>query len=265
MKKKIEKDHLPDNARQFRLNRYLAMAEVGSRRKCDQYIQEGRVQVNDKIVTVMGTRINPRKDIVKFDGNIVKPAHRLIYILLNKPPRTVCTAKDERGRRTVIDLVGAPERIYPVGRLDFNTTGALLLTNDGEMTYYLAHPRFEIKKVYRALLNKHIRPVDLHYFRNGIVLDGKKTAPCRAEELRIIDNCSYLEIELHEGRNRQIRRMFQALGYEVEELERIEFAGLRVNDLKLGEWRRLTPEELSHLKEIVKKFRRTKPTKELHE
>jgi len=237
------------------------MSGVASRRNCDQYILNERVQVNGKIVTEMGTRIREGFDEVKFDGKIVKPVTRLVYILLNKPPRSVCTVKDEKGRKTVLDIIKMPERIYPVGRLDFNTTGSLLITNDGEITYYLAHPRFKVKKVYHALLNKRIRPTDLQYFQNGINLDGRKTAPCKIKEIRIITiydyktgenyNCSYLEIEIHEGRNRQIKRMFQNLGYEVEELERIEFAGLRTTGLKEGEWRNLAASEIRHLKKLV--------------
>lgn len=235
----------------IRLNRFLALAGIGSRRKCDEFIQQGKVEVNGEKITEMAFRVNPDTDVVKFAGKIVQPTQQFIYILMNKPLHTVCTVDDEKGRKTVIDLIDIPERLYPVGRLDFNTTGALLITNDGELTYYLIHPRFEVKKIYRALLNKLIRPIDLHRFRSGIDLDGFKTAPCKIEEVRIINNCSYLEIEMHEGKNRQIRRMFYALGYEVDELERVEFAGLRVSDLKPGEWRELTDAEVAKLKQLV--------------
>lgn len=248
MNKKMKR---PANRGKIRLNRFLAMAGIASRRTCDQYIQEGRVKVNGQVVTTLGVRVDPQNDVVEFDNDRVFPRRYFIYILMNKPPRTVTTVKDERGRKTVIDVLGIPERLFPVGRLDYNTTGALLITNDGEMTYYLTHPRFEVKKVYRVLLNKMIRPIDLHRFQTGIELDGVMTAPCRAEELRRIDNRSYLEVELHEGRNRQIRRMFSRLGYEVEELHRVEFAGLRVSDLKPGEWRELTAEEVKRLRRLV--------------
>jgi len=241
----------PDNREKIRLNRYLAMAGVGSRRVCDQYIVQGRVKVNGRVISTLGSRVDPRKDVVEFDNQRVRPMEYFIYILMNKPLRTVTTVKDEKGRRTVIDLLGIPERLFPVGRLDYLTTGALLITNDGELAYYLTHPRFEVKKRYRVLLDKMIRPIDLHRFQRGIDLDGRLTAPCRAEELRRIDNRSYLEVELHEGRNRQIRRMFETLGYGVEELHRIEFAGLRVSDLKPGEWRELTPREVKRLKRLI--------------
>lgn len=248
-----------NSSNNIRLNRFLALAGIGSRRKCDEFIQQGKVEVNGEKITEMAFRVNPYTDLVKFAGKVVKPTQQFIYILMHKPLHTVCTVNDEKGRKTVIDLIEIPERLYPVGRLDFTTSGALLITNDGELTYYLIHPRFEVKKVYRALLNKLIRPIDLHRFRTGIDLDGFKTAPCKIRELRIINNCSYLEIEMHEGKNRQIRRMFHALGYDVDELERVEFAGLRVSDLKPGEWRELTPVEVRKLKELVEQQREKMP------
>ena len=242
-----------DHHHQIRLNRFLAMAGVGSRRNCDGFILEGRVKVNDKPVVRLGMRVDPETDVVEFDGKIIEPPNERIYILLNKPLRTVTTAKDDKKRRTVIDLIGAPRRLFPVGRLDYNTTGALLITNDGDLTYYLIHPRFQIKKVYRVMLNKVIRPIDLHHFQNGIDLDGRKTMRCKARELRRMGNRSYLEVELHEGRNRQIRRMFEVLGYHVEQLHRNNFAGMEVNDLNPGEWRELTSGEVRKLKALVER------------
>ena len=244
----------PVNEEQLiRLNRYLAMAGVGSRRSCDGIILEGRVTVNGETVERLGMRVDPDKDKVLIDGKPVDMSQPPIYILLHKPLRTVTTVKDERRRKTVLDLVGLPERLFPVGRLDFMTTGALLLTNDGELSYFLMHPRFEVTKTYRVMLNKVIRAIDLHYFQNGIDLDGRKTAPCKIRELRRMGNRSYLEVEIHEGRNRQIRRMFDQLGYHVEELHRINFAGLTLNDLKPGEWRELSAGELSRLKTMVER------------
>jgi 23S rRNA pseudouridine2605 synthase len=236
----------------MRLNRFLAMAGLGSRRTCDDLIAAGEIKVNGETVTQMGVRIDPEFDTVTFRGREIDKPENFIYILMNKPNQTVTTVKDEKHRRTVIDVVNIDERIYPVGRLDYNTTGALLLTNDGDLAYFLAHPRFNVSKIYRTLLNKRIRPIDLHHFRKGIELDGTMTAPCRAEEIRILNNASYLEIEIHEGRNRQIRRMFQALGYHVEELHRVNFAGLKADDLKPGEWRRLSDKEIKNLKHLIK-------------
>lgn len=235
------------------MNRFLAMAGIGSRRNCDGFILEGRVKVNNEPVIRLGMRVDPDNDVVEFDGNVVTAPNELLYILLNKPLRTVTTAKDDKKRRTVIDLIAAPRRLFPVGRLDYNTTGALLITNDGELTYYLIHPKFQIKKVYRVMLNKLIRPIDLHHFQNGLDLDGRKTIPCKAREVRRMGNRSYLEVELHEGRNRQIRRMFEILGYHVEQLHRNNFAGLDVNELNPGEWRELTRGEVQRLKTLVEK------------
>lgn len=239
----------------IRLNRYLAMCGIGSRRKCDEYIANGEVRVNGETVTQMGVRVNPDEQVVEFRGMQVKGEEESVYILMNKPLRTLTTASDQKKRKTVLDIVDIDERIFPVGRLDYNTTGALLLTNDGDISYFLAHPKFEVSKKYRVLLDRKIRPIDLYHFRRGIELDGKKTASCRIDELRIIDNASYLEVELHEGRNRQIRRMFEALGYRVRELHRIEFAGLRVNNMKEGQWRKLSVAEVRRLKEIVRQFK----------
>lgn len=249
MKKQTQNDDA--EGRLIRLNRFLAMAGIGSRRNCDTYILEGRVTVNDEVVERLGMRVDPIKDKVLFDGKEISAPEDHIYILLNKPLRTVTTAKDDRKRRTVIDLIGAPNRLFPVGRLDYNTTGALLITNDGELAYYLIHPRFMVKKVYRVMLNRMIRPIDLHHFQNGIMLDDRKTAPCKARELRRMGNRSYLEVELHEGRNRQIRRMFEILGYHVEQLSRVSFASLDINDLNPGEWRELSKKEVDRLKKLV--------------
>jgi 23S rRNA pseudouridine2605 synthase len=236
----------------IRLNRFLAICGVGSRRKCDDYIAAGKVSVNGKVVTEMGVRIDPGKDKIEYQNNIVQQQDDHLYILLNKPLRTVTSLQDEKGRKTVINLVDIDQRIFPVGRLDFDTTGVLLLTSDGKLSYLLSHPKFQVRKIYRVLLNKRIRAVDLHHFRKGLMLDDKITAPCKTDELRIIDNSSYLEVELHEGRNRQIRRMFELLGYQVEKLHRSEFAGLRVNNLKTGEWRVLSKSELRTLKGLAK-------------
>jgi pseudouridine synthase len=228
------------------------MCGVGSRRKCDDYIAAGDVKVNGQVIREMGVRIEPEHDVVEFRNRQVRAEEEHLYILLNKPLRTITTLKDEKGRKTVVDLIPIDQRIFPVGRLDFETTGALMLTSDGKLSYVLSHPKFEVSKIYRAQLNRRIRPIDLHHFRKGIDLDDKKTAPCRAEELRIVDNASYMEIELHEGRNRQVRRMFENLGYQVIKLHRLEFAGLRVDNMKTGEWRILSNQEIRSLKMLVK-------------
>ena len=241
--------------KKIRLNRFLALCGLGSRRKCDELIASGVVRVNGEIVSEMGASIDPENDVVEFQNDKVQPDQEHLYILLNKPLHTVTTVSNEKKRKTVLDLINIDRRIFPVGRLDFNTTGVLLLTTDGKLTYQLSHPKFQVGKKYRVLLNKRIRPVDLYNFRNGLLLDEKKTAPCKAEEIRIIDNASYMEVELHEGRNRQIRRMFDTLGYHVSKLHRIEFAGLRTDNLKPGEWRILSQSEIRNLKKLLKELK----------
>jgi len=239
----------------IRLNHFLATCGLGSRRKCDDLIAAGYVQVNGRVITAMGVKIDQKLDVVKYHDKQIRPQKRHVYILLNKPLRIVTTSSDEKKRKTVLDIVKSDIRVFPVGRLDFNTSGALLLTNDGDLAYFLSHPRFRVSKIYRVLLDKRIRPIDLHHFRAGIELDGRKTAPCAAREMRIIDNCSFLEIKLHEGRNRQIRRMFEAFNYQAREIHRIEFAGLRLDNMKKGEWRSLTHIEINSLKRLVSEHR----------
>jgi 23S rRNA pseudouridine2605 synthase len=239
--------------KKIRLNRYLALCGLGSRRKCDELIASGAIKVNGNVVVEMGVRIDPQQDSIEYYGQLLQPQEQHLYILMNKPLRVVTTVSDEKRRKTVLDLIEITDRIFPVGRLDYNTTGALLLTTDGKLSYILAHPRFEVTKIYRVLLDKRIRPIDLHHFRKGLMLEGKQTAPCKAEEIRIIDNASLMEVELHEGRNRQIRKMFDILGYQVKKLHRIEFAGLRVDNLKTGEWRQLTQQEIDQLRQFANK------------
>ncbi len=235
----------------MRLNKYLAQAGIASRRKCDDLILAGYVQVNGQTVDRVGVVIDENKDKVTFKGKPVTIRKHFTYILLNKPKGVVTTARDQFKRRTVLDLIAIPERIFPVGRLDYNTTGVLLLTDDGALSNRLLHPNYKVAKVYRALLDRVIRPIDLYRLSNGVELEGRKTQPCKISELRIVDNGSLLEIELKEGRNRQIRKMFELFGYHVEELERISFAGLKATGLQQGEWRYLTKDEVKRLKEIV--------------
>ncbi len=236
----------------MRLNKFLAHAGIASRRKCDDLILAGFVTVNGEKVDQVGVVIDEHQDVVTFKGQLISLKEKYTYVLLNKPRGVVTTASDEFRRKTVMDIVTLPERIYPVGRLDYQTTGVLLLTNDGELTNHLLHPSHEVEKIYRVLLDRVIRPIDLHKLRNGVELDGRLTRPCKVNELRVIDNGSYLQVEIHEGRNRQIRRMFELFKYEVLELDRISFAGLTVRNLHPGQWRYLTAEEISRLKKEVK-------------
>jgi len=231
-----------------RLNKYLASAGVAARRKCDDLIKAGRIKVNDEVIRQVGVRIDDQNDVVMFDNIIVSREKEFIYILLNKPKGFVTTVKDEFKRNTVIDLIPVEERIFPVGRLDYESTGVLILTNDGELNNRLIHPRYKIEKTYHVLLDRHIRPVDLYQVQRGMELDGEKTLPCKASEIRIVDNCSLLEIIIREGKNRQIRRMAEKLNYKVQELDRIAFGPITLAGLRRGDWRYLNDSELESLK-----------------
>jgi len=232
----------------IRLNKFLASAGIGSRRKCDDYIVDGKVSVNGQIVTTLGIRIDELNDTITFEGKDVKLKHNLVYIILNKPEGIITTSSDEYDRNTVLDLIPLEERLFPVGRLDQDTTGLILITNDGELANKLMHPKFKIPKTYHVLLDKIIHPKDKYHFERGILLDEKKTAPCKLSEIRVIDNCSFLEIILREGRKRQIRQMFNELGYKVVELDRIAFGPLTLAGIKRGEWRYLNKNEVDGLK-----------------
>jgi pseudouridine synthase len=234
-----------------RLNKYLASAGIAARRKCDDLIAAGKVQVNGKVVDTVGTVIDDDTDVVEYNGVLVQPESKLVYIMLNKPSGFVTTMDDEFSRKKVIDLITVDERVFPVGRLDYETTGLLLMTNDGQLANQMAHPRFKIEKVYQVLLNRIIKPVDLYHFEHGIELEGRKTQPCKATEIRIADNRSLLEIRIREGRNRQIRRMFTELSYKVEQLDRLAVGPIKLTGLRRGEWRFLTEDEIESLKQEV--------------
>ena len=224
-----------------RLNAYLARAGVASRRGADELIKAGRVTVNGEsgqLNTFVGAA-----DRVELDGRPLEP-QPLAYVLLNKPAGTVTTARDPQGRRTVVDLVDHPARVVPVGRLDVDTTGALLLTNDGELAHRLAHPRYGIEKVYEAEVEGEPTDDDLHRLRQGIELDDGLTAPASARRL----GPSRVELALHEGRKHQVKRMVAALGHPVIRLHRSRYAGLTLEGLEPGAWRELEPFEVERLR-----------------
>lgn len=231
----------------IRLNRFIANAGICSRREADDYITSGVVKVNGKVVTELGTKVMPG-DTVYFHDTPLRSEHK-VYILLNKPKNTVTTASDPHGRMTVMDLVAGAckERVYPVGRLDRNTTGVLLLTNDGDLAAKLTHPRYEKKKVYHVHLTMSLRDEDRKKLLEGIELED---GPIKADELEVLEGTHGREagIEIHSGRNRIVRRMFEALGYEVEKLDRVYFAGLTKYNLPRGRWRFLTELEIANLK-----------------
>jgi 23S rRNA pseudouridine2605 synthase len=223
-----------------RLNAYLARAGVASRRKADELIKAGRVTVNGA-PGQLNTFVE-RRDRVEVDGNPVA-AQKLAYVLLHKPAGTVTTASDPQGRPTVVDLVDLPERVVPVGRLDVETTGALLLTNDGPLAHRLAHPRYGVEKVYVADVEGRLSGDDLRALAEGVELEDGMTAPATVRCLAP----SRVELTLHEGRNRQVRRMLEAVGHPVRHLHRSVYAGLTLEGLEPGRWRELEPSEVQRL------------------
>ena len=235
----------PDGS--IRLNRCLANAGVCSRREADVFIQAGVVKVNGEVVTELGTKVKPT-DKVMFHDRLIQ-SEKKVYVLLNKPKNVVCTVTDPHGRMTVLDVIrgACSERLYPVGRLDRNTTGVLLLTNDGELTTKLTHPKFEKKKIYHVTLDKPLAVEDFNKILEGIHLED---GFIQADALEYIKDSKRLEagIEIHSGRNRIVRRIFEHLGYKVEKLDRVYFAGLTKYKLERGHWRHLTEQEVAMLK-----------------
>ena len=235
---------------EIRLQKYLANSGIASRRKCEEYILQGKVEVNGKIIKELGTKINPAKDIVKFGGNEVKEEKNFVYILLNKPIGYVTTVEDQFHRDTVLDLVKVKERIVPVGRLDMYTSGALILTNDGDFVYKITHPKHEINKTYTVTLKGIIQNNEVEQLRIGVKIKKYITKPAKVKILKtdLEKDISRLEITIHEGKNRQVRKMCEAIGKKVLALHRSKIGNIGVKDLKLGQWRYLSPKEIRSLK-----------------
>jgi 23S rRNA pseudouridine2605 synthase len=235
-----------------RLNRFLARAGVASRREADTLIADGRVTVDGEVVTELGTRVTLGQNVV-VDGKPVRPQD-LVYLLVNKPTDTITTVSDERGRRTVIDLLGLgseeTQGLFPVGRLDRDTTGALLLTTDGELGHRLMHPRYGAEKVYLIETAEPVSATQFDALRQGVDLDDGPARPDAV--LRVDGDPRRLALQLHEGRNRQVRRMIEAIGHEVRALERTHYAGLDLTGLRRGRWRKLEPHEINALRRLVK-------------
>ncbi|MBQ6006284.1 MAG: rRNA pseudouridine synthase [Selenomonadaceae bacterium] len=229
-----------------RLQKLIAQAGICSRREAEKIISVGRVTVDGKIITELGAKADPSKNKIRVDGKLLRFNAEKIYILLNKPRGYVSTAHDERGRKTVLDLLGEnfSGRVYPVGRLDLNSEGLILLTNDGDLTNALIHPRYEVAKTYRAKISGTVTEEKLDKLRAGVELDDGLTAPA---EVYLLED-DLVEVTIHEGRNRQVRRMFAAVGCDVKRLRRIKFAGLTLDGLKVGKWRTLTADEIAQLK-----------------
>lgn len=237
-----------------RLQKFLAEAGIASRRKAEELIAQGKVKVNGKVVTEMGMKIDPAKDEVTYlDKKVTTKDTKMVYIMLYKPEGYVTTAKEQFGRPAVMDLIkGVKERIFPVGRLDYDTSGLLLLTNDGDLTYKLTHPKHDVDKTYIAKLYGIPDEGALQKFRRGVVIDGKRTKPAK---IQIIDKdkdgrfCT-AEIIIHEGRNRQVRKMCEAIKHPVAQLKRVATGDLKLGDLQKGKYRHLTEKEIKYLKKL---------------
>ena len=231
---------------EIRLQKYLAECGIASRRKCEEFILQGKVEVNGKVVTELGTKVNSN-DEVKYNGKIVTQQEEHIYILLNKPIGYVTTVKDQFKRDTVLDLVKVNTRIVPVGRLDMYTSGALILTNDGNFVNKLTHPKHEINKTYNVTVTGKITNEDVKQLENGVKIDEDYiTRPAKVKILKIDEekNISRFQITIHEGKNRQVRKMCEAIEKKVLALHRSKIGNLDVKDLKIGTWRHLTKKEI---------------------
>lgn len=234
---------------EMRLQKYLAEAGLTSRRKAEQLIVEGKIKVNGNIVTELGTKVNPDKDKVTYNEKEVKLKEDKVYILLNKPIGYVTTVKDQFNRDSVIDLVKVKQRLVPVGRLDMYTSGALILTNDGDFVYKVTHPKHEIDKTYTVTLKGIVNKEDVQKLKDGVDIGNYITRPAKVKILKTDEEkgISRLQIIIHEGKNRQVRKMCESIEYKVLALHRSEIAGIGVKDIELGKWRYLTQNE-------VKKF-----------
>ena len=238
---------------EVRLQKFLAEAGIASRRKCEELIQSGKVMVNGKVVETLGTKINPKEDKVTYNGKIVENSLQKTYILLNKPIGYVTTAKDQFKRDTVLDLIKINKRIVPCGRLDMYTSGALILTDDGDFVYKITHPKHEIEKTYTVTIKGIVTNEEVQKLRQGVEIDDNgekyitKKANVRILKTDIEKDISRLEIVIHEGKNRQVRKMCEAVGRKVLALHRSKIGNIGVKDLKIGTWRYLKKHEIEKL------------------
>lgn len=233
----------------IRLQKFLAECGIASRRKAEEYIIEGRVKVNGKIQTELGTKINPEVDKVYFDEELIIKNDEKVYILLNKPIGYVTTVKDQFNRDTVMDLAKIDKKVVPVGRLDMYTSGALILTNDGDFVYKVTHPKHEVDKTYNVTIKGDISIDEIEMLRKGVIIDGYKTKSAKVRILKKVEdkNLTRIEVIIHEGRNRQIRKMFKSINKSVVALHRSKIGNISVNDMKIGKWRYLSQDEVNSL------------------
>jgi 23S rRNA pseudouridine2605 synthase len=234
----------------MRLNKYIAQSGVASRRKADQLTINGAVRINGRVMKEPGYDVQP-EDKVEINGQVLHPATKKVYIVLNKPKGYITTVSDEQERPTVMDLVtDITERVFPVGRLDYNTTGLLILTNDGELSQKLTHPQHQVTKTYHARVSGVLSNERLNKLRNGVDIGGFVTSKARIEILKQAEKSTIVEIEISEGKNRQVRKMFTAVGCKVQELERVSMGEIRLGRLLQGHYRKLTAQEVAYLKQL---------------
>lgn len=231
----------------MRLNKFLSNSGVASRRKCDELISQGKVFVNGKVVSELGLQINEKKDKVMVEGKQIKLPSSFVYIKLNKPKGYACTAHDEKGRKTIYELIDTDERLFSIGRLDYDTEGLILLTNDGDFANKVAHPKYAIEKEYRVTVEGQIKESELAVLRKGVVVDGERMPSAKVEFLSADDKFTKLSVVIDEGQNRQIRRMFEAIGKSIRLLKRVRIGQVRLGGLKRGDYRDLTEDELNSL------------------
>ena len=236
-----------------RLQKFLANSGIAARRKCEEYILQGRVRVDGKIVKGLGTKINSQLNVIEFDGKVIKPGEKRVYILLNKPIEYVTTADDQFGRKTVLDLIDIQEKVVPVGRLDMYTSGALLLSNDGDFIYKMTHPKYEVEKTYIVTVKGKFSEDEVKKLSEGVKIDDYISGKAKVKILKVNEekNISRVQIIIHEGKNREIRKMCEAIGKKVLALHRRRFGNLDVKNLEIGSWRYLTNKEVEELKKLA--------------
>ena len=237
----------------MRINKYIASCGVASRRKAEEIILDGRVTVNGKLVTELAFNIDEEKDIVEIDGEQIGVEKNNVYIVLNKPEGYITTVKDQFDRPSVLDLVkDIDERVYPIGRLDYETSGLLILTNDGDLTYKLTHPKHEVDKTYMAIVKGVPNAQEIKSFEEGLYIEDYKTAPAKIKVVKINEekNYSICQIKIHEGKNRQVRKMFKAINHPVLRLKRTAMGKIRIGECEIGKYRYLTEDEVKYLKSI---------------
>lgn len=237
----------------MRINKYIALCGVASRRKAEELILSGRVTVNDEVMTELSYKVDEENDIVKVDDKLIKEENKLVYILLNKPEGYITTVKDQFDRPSVLDLVSdIKERVYPIGRLDYETSGLLLLTNDGDLTYKLTHPKHEVDKTYVARVKGKLTKEEIERFKTGLKIEDYTTAPAKLKVIKYDEqrDSSLLEIKIHEGKNRQVRKMCKAINHPVLRLRRSAMGKIKIGDCEIGKYRYLTEDEIKYLKNL---------------